>query len=131
MRPAQLALLVVSLSGCQSLTDGAREQVSKAYSCPLERVVGVERSDLKAMELRLAGVPKPTPPPDIAADPARLAMWQQSQAESRTQAASYPGVVIEVKGCGLVVMMDCYRKNKVRWGESSVGCSEISKASAH
>lgn len=127
MRALLFVIAAVFLSACQSLTDGAREQVSKAIACPLDRVTAKERPDLDAWQLRMGNVPELPAPPDVAADPQRLAMWKEQQQAKLARPSGYRGVVIEVSACGSTLMMDCFRKNKVRWGESSVSCSELSR----
>jgi hypothetical protein len=61
-----------------------------ANSCPLERVIATTRADATQ------------PPADIAADPARLAMWQSSQSQHDESE-----VDIDVHGCGSAASYHC------------------------
>lgn len=92
-------LLLLTAAGCQSrnaeYTQTAQEDFTRAYSCPKERVTATPRPDLSAYDL---AVGPNKPPPDVAADPGRLAEWKKQQADV---AAGYRGeVVIQVSGCG-------------------------------
>jgi hypothetical protein len=77
-----IALVLLGSVGC-SVQSTARSAASSSWSCPEDRIQITPVAD-----------PSSSPPPDIAADPARLALWQKSQAsqvEHRDFAAS---------GCG-------------------------------
>ena len=61
------------------------------------------REDLKPGQiLGTAADANPTPPDEVKKDPARLAKWQQDQAERRKrQSSTYSDYdVFEVSGCG-------------------------------
>ena len=70
-----------SLQGAEQ----ARLQFSSDDYCPLDRVVAARV------------IPIPTPPPAIARDPERLAMWQQA---AERAAHTDPRQTIAVSGCG-------------------------------
>jgi hypothetical protein len=93
--------LLVVFAACQSLGDGAKETFSQANSCPLDRVEARERPDLKTPSARA-----PDPPADIAADPARLRMWQEQQAD-RAARSDTGHHFVEARGCGKSVLYDC------------------------
>ena len=46
-RRAEALATLLSLSGCQSVTDGAKEQFSRTNSCPIDRVEARPREELK------------------------------------------------------------------------------------
>ena len=66
-----------------------RADFSKANSCPAERITATATS--------AAAV---TPPPEVAADPGRLAVWQQNQTAD-------PKKRFDVTGCGQHVRFAC------------------------
>ena len=101
-----LALPTV-LVGCQSKEAGAREKFSNEVTCPEERVEVRERSDLTPSMLR-AQVP---PPPDVAADPGRLAMWKAKEEESNEN-ADQACDMFEARGCGKQSLVCCRRHSK-------------------
>jgi hypothetical protein len=111
MTKTWLLLLVLALStslvGCQSKEAGAREKFSKEFTCPAERVEVRERSDLKPSMLR-AQVP---PPPDVAADPARLAMWKAEE-ETNNENADQMCDMLEARGCNQQSLVCCRRHTK-------------------
>ena len=122
-------LTVASLTGCKSREEQAREQFSNAVSCPASKVKVRELEGVTAQEIRDEhDTSKPKPPPEVAADPERLEVWEENEAKQRRANAREPGFgsdVFEVKGCGETITYECWRKNKWRGGESSVGCSQL------
>ena len=70
------AFLVVAISGC-NYSEIAKADFSDARSCPADRITmtKIEWGD------RLPP-PATTPPSDVAADPARLAMWNQTHGQT-------------------------------------------------
>ena len=104
---AALATLV-SLTSCQSLADGAKETFAKDYSCPADRVESRDRPDLRHSSFDTGPTtPTPKPPPDIAADPARLAMWQRRHQHDPTELDSTTDVE-EARGCGKQAFYFCH-----------------------
>ena len=95
------------LGGCQSLTDGAKEEFSKSNSCPLDRVEVRARPELTSSSFKA----KSKPPADIAADPGRLKMWQEKEEASRTSSDGL-GAIAEARGCGKQAFYRCYRSTK-------------------
>jgi len=124
------ALTVASLVGCKSLEEQARDDFSEAVSCPTSKIKVRELEGVTAFDVREKHnpTPKPKPPAEIAADPERLAIWEAKEEKNRRASQREPGFgsdVFEVKGCGETITYECWRKNKWRGGESSVGCSQL------
>ncbi len=93
----------LGLGACASLGDGAAAQFSQRYTCPETHMRVVRRSDLDAAAVvRLwhaeTGTKPATPPADVAADPARLALWEQQRAQALDSLAA--GDAFEISGCG-------------------------------
>lgn len=84
MRLAALLLASLLLPGCTSRVDAARALFVQAKTCPADRVQvsELEGSTLHELRQRQQAKNAQEPPADIRADPARLALWQQQQAES-------------------------------------------------
>ena len=105
-----VALLGLALiGGCQSVTDGAKAEFSKSNTCPLDRVELRERPELKASDFKK----KATPPDEIAADPARLKMWEQKQQQDTARDANDGlGTFVELRGCDQHAYYRCERSQK-------------------
>ena len=94
-RKTTAALLAIAFvlgeSGCLSVQDRALAAASNSLTCPKERItVTLKRNDHQ-----------PQPPPEIAADPARLAIWQKQQPDpSNSQ-------VFSASGCGQAGVVFC------------------------
>jgi len=91
-------LLVGLASHCTSNYVGlARETFVKQFSCPPEQV----RVDMHR------GPPWPSPeaPPEVAADPDRLVVWQREQRAKREEQAGKTYYLLS--GCGHHVTYDC------------------------
>jgi hypothetical protein len=110
------AAILATLTSCQSLTDGAREQFSQTNTCPLASVEARERNDLLPSNFRLPG----KPPADILANPIRLKMWQEQDEKSRT-GWDRVMTVIELRGCGVQGFYECKRNNNN--GGAAISCS--------
>ncbi len=94
---------------CRSAEDFAVESASDAWSCPKERI---------SIETLQVPTPQPQPPPDVAADPARLAIWQKNDgAPSPTRAFS-------ASGCGRKGTVTC----TIRFDTSVVEGTEFTDA---
>src|SRR5512143_2823653 len=89
------ALVLVACGKNSSNPEAAREEFSKTYSCPKERITATVRSDLKAFDLMVGARDKP--PADIAADKGRLAEWQKRQ--QSTEDGYNRETVVQAKGC--------------------------------
>jgi hypothetical protein len=109
MRAASITVLALAAStGCRkSLPEGAREEFARRHSCPEDRVTVQERDDVDPAEI-VPGL-EGEPPPEVAADPERLAKWTQDANEKRAQAED--GVsslaVFEVSGCDTSMVLFC------------------------
>jgi hypothetical protein len=111
-RGALLLAFAALVVGCQSLTDGAKDDFSHKFSCPKDQVEARERPDIKAHSLSPFTGKKP--PADVAADPRRLAVWQadhQKQIDSEDS-----DTVIEVRGCSHSQLYKCTRSTGKRGG---------------
>jgi hypothetical protein len=110
------------LASCASLSGGARETFSKLATCPPERVTVVERPDYRRP------VPPASPPPDVVADPERLALWHQQREKDRKEAGDNPcfgDTPFEATGCGRRIIMCCGHPEGSSPGTidgSKVGC---------
>ncbi len=104
---AGLAIAVVTIAGCRSKEQGAREHFSKDVTCPEDRVEVKARTDLHPSDW----LEKRTPPADIASDPGRLSMWQAQQADLRSRADTQDDI-FEASGCGTQKLYACHRHNK-------------------
>ena len=124
----------LGVAACQPLPEGARQYIAERYTCPLPRVTARELTK-KPSELRAETYSPKEPSKEVAADPARLAMWKQQQLKEREQLSSYDyNQLIEVTGCGMVYVLECHRRSKISNGQSSVSCSQMTKtplAAAH
>ena len=103
-----LFALAVFTAGCQGggrdqqHAAQAKEEFSKANSCPAPSVTVETRHDLSAYDLQ---VTPPAPPAEVAADPARLAEWKRRQDESRK---GYENMTVQLaSGCGHTVYYTC------------------------
>ena len=92
-----LPVLACSQGCITSRITGARTQFSQDATCPEDRVA------VRETPLVLTPV---EPPPDVAADPQRLAMWQARDAEQRRAKQSDRYYV--VSGCGASHVYRCY-----------------------
>jgi hypothetical protein len=66
---------VILYKSCTALPAGTREAFSQQYSCPIDSITSKDRPDVHAAQFEKSA----TPPADVAADPARLAVWQANQ----------------------------------------------------
>ena len=96
MRLVGAVLFGLSMAGCKDLNEGAREDFSRAHTCPMDRVEARERADIRPSSLRYG---EDKPPAEIAADPGRLKMWQDERTKDRQDYDS-SNKTFEVRGCG-------------------------------
>ena len=61
-------LLLTALAGCTSLESNARNEFARENSCPKDRVI-------------VSHAPPRPAPPEVAADPGRLAVWNDNEAK--------------------------------------------------
>src|SRR4051794_13412217 len=98
------ALLVLGLFlvGCRNDETMARERFTELFTCPEDRITVTPRKDLAAVDLVIRPA---APPPEIAADAERLALWKEKAAHD---AADYEhDTVVEARGCGHEVVYIC------------------------
>lgn len=81
------------MTACASLAGGAKSQFASDYTCPPERISVVERSEPRVNEHR-------QPPPEVLADPARLAHFREQERKEDAMEGSGPVTFYEVDGCG-------------------------------
>jgi hypothetical protein len=110
MRTASITVFALAAStGCRkSLSEGAREAFARKHSCPEDRVIVQQRDDVNPAEI-VPGFEGEEPPPEVAADPDRLAKWKQDVEEKRAKAEDAVSslAVFEVSGCDTSMVMLC------------------------
>jgi hypothetical protein len=117
-RMSERSMVAVCLlaASCAVSASAVRERFALDHSCPEERVSAHERSDVKPSDILLAHDEQP--PPEVAADPQRLAMWRD---RNRAQAERWDDDhgVYEVQGCGAAGVYACGRNNHDYFGPAS------------
>jgi hypothetical protein len=88
-----LAACGVVVTSCASLSGEAKSEFARAASCPPDRVTVEPRPGLQSPLLG------ESPPPDVAADPARVAFWRQ-QREAKRRELFGECEWFESSGCG-------------------------------
>lgn len=88
---------VALFKSCTALPKQTLEEFSEQYSCPVDSITSKERPDVQAAQFES---PR-TPPADVAADPARLAVWQSNQPKP------WSVDFFELTGCGHHVLWGC------------------------
>jgi TPR repeat protein len=97
-----LSLGVTALAiGCTSYETAARTQFAQSSSCPVEKVTVTSRPG--------DPVPPQNPPPEIAADPGKLAIWRRDDDQRRQDAAA---TIYVAKGCGQEKHYNCGRNDR-------------------
>jgi hypothetical protein len=109
--PCGLLAAALVVCGCESLADGSKREFSRDFTCPVDRVDAQPRPDLHAS--RLDG--RSGPPKDVAADPDRLKMWQDNEAQAVERDDSRYEIV-ELRGCGKHLLSKCHRFKGNRFG---------------
>jgi serine/threonine protein kinase len=104
-------LLLVMFIIRPSVLEGAKDNFSKRFACPLSRIDAHVRTDLHSYDL--VSQPTSTPPKDVAADPARLAVWNANQPKP---AKDNGDDIIELSGCDHHMLWSCHR------GKSLISC---------
>ncbi len=110
-------VLSVTSAACQSYEAGARENFSKTFTCPEERIEVRPRPDISPVDIRYPT--RPQPPAEIKADPGRLKIWQAEQ-DQRLASAGAHCEVWEGKGCDHQTLFCCHRPAK---NQNRVSCS--------
>ncbi len=103
-------------AGCfsaMSIPGGARTVFSQSFVCPPETVTVTPRPEIPPHTLlgHQADGSDAAPPPDVAADPARLQMWQAAAAQ-KAAVLDALAPVYEVNGCGKKAMLICYHPTR-------------------
>jgi hypothetical protein len=113
-----LVVLALTLCACGDPVDAARNELVARWTCPAERIE-VTRTGLDAAELYRSSVKRWVAPPDVAQDPARLAVFERTEDERIEKVANGYGnaTVLDAKGCGFSERLLCYRRNKKRFTE--------------
>lgn len=96
------AASVLALIGCRTDETIAREMFGGRFSCPEDRITVTPRKDLRAVDVAFRAKPAPS---DVAADPARLALWNKDQEREAADFAKL--TVVEVKGCEHDLLFAC------------------------
>lgn len=123
--PFALAAALAAVSACKALDEGAKEELSHRYSCPMERVQVRRRTDVKPYDLAFGRLGPSKPSDEVAADPGRLALWEKDEREKRSRWNS-SFEVYEVRGCGHQVLYSCAHPTDTDGGTlvGQVSCSE-------
>ncbi|MGH7285717.1 MAG: tetratricopeptide repeat protein [Polyangiaceae bacterium] len=99
LRSGFLLFIAISFTiGCQASDNSARAKFAETSACPANKVVVTEEKG--------APLPPAPPPPDVAADPGKLAVWKQEDQDRRESAAA---TVYVAKGCGQEKSYNCNR----------------------
>ena len=107
----------VYMIACSHGKGRAKDDFANAYTCPPDRIEMRERLDIKGSMF----VDHAPPPPEVASDPSRLAIWKKKEAERDSDADSggnYGVYYWQVRGCGHEDLYEC--SNKPR-------CSKVKK----
>src|ERR1019366_649962 len=91
----------LSIVSCQAYDSAARAQFAQTASCPAEKIEVTQHP----------GDPLPpgNPPPEVAADPGKLAIWRRDDQERREDSAA---TVYVAKGCGQEKQYTCGRSDR-------------------
>lgn len=103
-----LWLLLASLStvGCtESLRVGASAIFVQSTVCPATRVKVTPRPDISPHTIYAVGPPPAAPPPEVAADPERMRLWNSQQPKRLDIDAI--AKTFEVSGCGRTIRYVC------------------------
>lgn len=114
-----------------SLEPVARSAFSAAHSCPDDRLTSRERTDLQLFDVAFGPAPQTAePPPEVRADPARLAMWQSTrqQDDANRQQWNDAGQVFEVEGCDRREVYACFRWTESATTSNVASCNPVPPA---
>ena len=116
-----VAAVAVGLSAACSREQDAKDEFSKEFTCPPAGVESRARPDIDLYDLIHQGDKAEQPSAEIAADPARLAMWKKQRADETADARSSKQksyALYEVRGCGHTALYECYRGSRGNGGVS-------------
>jgi hypothetical protein len=97
----------LGVAACASLGGAAGDTFAKATACPRDSVTVVARPDYHP-----TAPPELPPPPDVTADPSRLAIWRvQQRMDQIRNGAPQPCLdgldAFEARGCGKQQVLCC------------------------
>ena len=124
MQSRALFLLVLAASqlGCgigrSLLSDIARSKFSRRYSCPEDRLT-MRRLVVNREALLVA----PAPPPDVAADPGRLAIWRANAIDDVKD--YWDMTAVRVQGCDIDRTYLCWSERAPYADEIDYHCDEV------
>jgi hypothetical protein len=106
-----LAFFAVLVLSAGSVQTAVKEKFSFDFTCPVERIEVRDRSDIKPSDFKVKD-PPPLPPPEVAADPARLALWRERNPDRRSDVdfdnlLDIDNSVEEARGCNRKAMYRC------------------------
>lgn len=117
-------LLCLATVGCTFTSDMARDQFSRRFSCPDERL-GLKSVPVRPEELLDPG----EPPADVAADAGRLAVWQANRIGDMQFYEHLSA--IEVRGCGHRVTYLCWDERNAAHETIDTFCEPVDLNSPH
>jgi hypothetical protein len=114
-----IALVSITLLvACRSDDSIVKQQFSHRFTCPEDQITTTVRTDLSPVSLMTRAKP---PPKDVAADPARLALWNKEQAQDGSE---YEGkAVLQARGCNYELYFVCGQL-KVGAGTTQYQCRD-------
>jgi hypothetical protein len=102
------------LGACGTLEGTARTKFAESKSCPEDRIT------IRETQVPVGEPPRP-PPADVAADPARLAVWNETQ--QRNAEETPVRTVYVAEGCGTLQRYTCWRPR--RNSSHGLQCAEL------
>ena len=125
----RVIVVLVLLAACKRSTDsaGAKQEFSKKYSCPDDRVTVKERGDIDPATLLYPPSADEAPPDEVKNDPGRLAKWQADHKEQReTVEAGYRRSyqIYEASGCDHAVLLACTWADNAGTSGQTLVCQE-------
>lgn len=116
-------LLPAAVAGCGSPKEAAYRTFSEAHACPRDRMTVEPVKGVTMRDLWLRANPLPDPPPDVRADPARLAVWRAARDKEREgvlRGVEYY-TLFRVSGCGEAADYACYCPPQMRGATKGSG----------
>ena len=121
--PVLLALAAISCAAFYPSLVPARQAFARRFTCPPERVQVRRRPDVPPHVI--LGVRRAAPPPEVAADPARLRYFQQQHGADLAE-LDQSCAVFEASGCGFRVLECCTQADEL----SDAVCTNDSRSAA-
>ena len=113
---------VLLLSACTIVPIAAVNSFSEDHSCPESRI-RLRRHAIEPSSVLIAV----NPPAEVAADPARLAVWRANLLDDLEEHRSL--AVVDVEGCGVRETSICWENYNTTTEEITVHCSEVDLSS--